>query len=97
MCTSITGSSQTLATPSHSDLIVKPDSKLILKGQGADIDINGESLVATLRGIQQRLAILHVNPELEAEWTELKQLGDQYRELEQELLAKQQMWSTLKK
>jgi hypothetical protein len=46
--------------------------------------------------IKERLNYLQVNPELEAEWLELKQLGDQYRKLEQHIRDKQATWSRLK-
>jgi hypothetical protein len=34
---------------------------------------------------------------LESEWNELRELGEQYRKLEADLLAKQKMWATLQK
>jgi hypothetical protein len=37
-----------------------------------------------------------VNTELESDWEELKELGDRYRELEAEIIAKQTMFNTLK-
>jgi hypothetical protein len=68
---------------------------LTLQGQEADIEINGVSLMTVLQGIQERLNILSPNPTLEAEWQELRALGEQYRKLEAELLEKQRMWSQL--
>ncbi len=47
--------------------------------------------------VESRLAILHPNPELEAEWSELAELRIKYVELERELLAKQQVFDILKK
>jgi hypothetical protein len=73
-----------------------PGGKLVLEGANADIEINGESLVATLRGIQDRLNILQPNVKLEQEWDQLRELGEQYRQLEKELEEKSQMWSALK-
>lgn len=70
--------------------------KLTLPGPDADIEINGVSLKHTLLGIQQRLALLQPNPELEAEWHQLRALGEQYRVLEAELLKKQHTWNTIK-
>jgi hypothetical protein len=32
---------------------------------------------------------MHVNPELETKWAELRALGEQYRKLEQHILDKQ--------
>jgi hypothetical protein len=68
---------------------------LTLRGQEADIEINGVSLMTVLQGIQERLNILQPNRTLEAEWHQLQELGEQYRKLEAELLEKQHMWSQL--
>jgi hypothetical protein len=70
--------------------------QLHLEGDGADIHINGESLMKTLQALEQRLNILRPNTELEAEWDQLRELGDQYRQLETELMEKQKMWNKLK-
>jgi hypothetical protein len=69
---------------------------IYLEGDGADIDINGKSLTATLQALEERLNILVPNTELEKEWVELKQLGDAYRKLEQDLTEKAAMWAALK-
>lgn len=68
-----------------------------LRGQKADIVVNGESMMQTLRNIQDRLNMLRPNPELEAEWDQLRELGEQYRKLESEFKEKSKMWNTLKK
>ena len=70
--------------------------KINLDGEGADIVIDGESLIGMLHRIQERLNILTPNPTLETEWDELRALGDQYRKLEQQLLDKQATWDRLK-
>lgn len=75
---------------------IKPKSTLTLTGEDADIDINGVSLMETLRGIQDRLNVLRPNPELESEWDELRAVGDRYRELERQFQEKSKMWKTLK-
>ena len=62
-----------------------------------DITLKGKSLSQTLDKIEQRLAILHPNPELEASWEQLKELGNQYRALEKDLIEKQKIWNILKK
>jgi hypothetical protein len=64
---------------------------------GADIKIGNVSLMDTLNTINSRLAILQVNPELEERWSELKELGDRYRELEKEIVGKEKVWNILKK
>ncbi len=62
-----------------------------------DVTIGDWSLKKAMDKIEQRLAILNPNPKLEAEWAELKELGDRYRELEQEIEAKMKTWEILKK
>lgn len=62
-----------------------------------DVKIQGKSLVDTLQSIEERLAILRPNPDLEEKWERLKTLGNMYRELEKEILEKQEMWNILKK
>lgn len=62
-----------------------------------DLTIDGKSLKDTLDNIESRLAILHPNKKLEEKWERLKALGDMYRELEREIIEKEQIWSTLKK
>jgi hypothetical protein len=68
-----------------------------LRGEQADIVMNGVSLNDTLKLIQDRLCMLRPNRELEAEWDQLRDLGEQYRKLENQLMEKQQAWDILKK
>jgi hypothetical protein len=70
--------------------------KIRLDGPGADIEINGESLIGMLRRIEERLNILTPNSKLESEWEELRALGEQYRKLEQYIKDKQATWDRLK-
>lgn len=70
--------------------------KIKLDGPGADIEINGESMIDMLRQIEQRLNILKPNEKLESEWEELRALGEQYRALEQHILEKMATWDKLK-
>ena len=44
-----------------------------------------------IESVESRLAMLQPNPKLEAEFDKLKQLGDQYRALEREILEKQKV------
>lgn len=67
-----------------------------LKGDNADILVNGRSLMDAIDALEQRLNILVPNPELEAEWDELRELGDRYRELERLCKEKGDMWAKLK-
>jgi len=78
-------------------LTVNQSGTIDLEGKNADIRVNGESLMETLRSIQDRLNMLRPNTELEAEWDQLRELGEQYRKLEAEFKEKSKMWDTLKK
>jgi hypothetical protein len=68
-----------------------------LKGEDADVVINGKSLRFTLEKLEERLAMLEPNHELEKEWSELKRLGDAYRQLEKDIQEKTKTWDILKK
>jgi hypothetical protein len=46
--------------------------------------------------VNKKLAILQPNPELEEQWSELKELRQRYVELEKELTEKTKMWNILK-
>lgn len=76
----------------ESTLQVQGDSEF-----AGDVTVKGRSLTEFMDLVEQRLRILRPNPALEAEWDQLRELGDQYRELEQQLTEKAQMWQTLKK
>ena len=78
-------------------LTVNQSGTIDLEGKNADIRVNGESLMETLRSIQDRLNMLRPNTELEAEWDQLRELGERYRKLEAEFKEKSKMWDTLKK
>ena len=71
--------------------------RLSLKGEDPDIDINGKSMKQWMERVEARLAMLEPNTKLEAEWQELKDLGDQYRALEKEIQEKMKTWDILRK
>lgn len=75
---------------------ITPSSTITLRGDDADIDVNGKSLMKTLAALEERLNMLTPNPEMEAEWDQLRELGERYRELEQQCKEKTQMWNKLK-
>ena len=79
------------------DSNVTPSGSLNLVGDSADIVINGQSLNATLAAIQERMGMLVPNPDLEAEWDQLRELGERYRELEKLCKEKSTVWNKLKK
>jgi hypothetical protein len=76
---------------------VTPSATLELQGNNADVVVNGESLMQTLQVLKDRLNWLQPNPDMEAEWDELRELGERYRELERQCQEKSQVWNTLKK
>lgn len=75
---------------------LKQSGMLSLRGENADIDINGKSLMKTLEALEERLNLMTPNPELEKEWDDLKKLGDRYRKLEKKCKEKAEVWNKLK-
>jgi hypothetical protein len=91
--TNTTGASDSwLNTNISNTLSVKGDAEF-----DGEVTVKGRSLAEFMESVEQRLRILRPNPDLEAEWDQLRVLGDQYRELEKQLIEKDQMWQTLKK
>ena len=62
-----------------------------------ELTINGVKLSERLDKIDERLGILHPNPELEERWENLRGLRQAYLELEKEILEKEKMWAILQK
>jgi hypothetical protein len=104
----LTTSSVTLAQPwvtttsgtsglTWANLSEPPSGRITLQGPNADIEVNGESLISAIRRIEERLNILKPNEKLEAEWDQLRELGEQYRALEKKLNEQSEMWNALKK
>jgi len=97
------GGVYTITSPSSSWQTIESDvNAKTLKVNGdaeftGDLTVKGKSIIEQLEKIEQRLAILHPNKKLEQKWERLKALGDMYRELEQEIIEKEQIWATLKK
>ena len=75
--------------------VVISDKGMEIK-EGGDIKIGSKSLSKAIEQIEERLGILHPNPELEDRWEQLKDLRRQYQELEKELLEKEKIWKILK-
>lgn len=71
------------------------DGKMRITGEDADIEMNGVSLKQTLHDLQERMAILQPNPELEKEFKELREARQQYIDLERNLLEKKEIWDRL--
>ncbi len=76
---------------------IAPSGQLNLVGDNADIVINGQSLNDTLTAIQERMGMLVPNPDMEAEWDQLRELSERYRELEKLCKEKSTAWNKLKK
>jgi hypothetical protein len=62
-----------------------------------EVTVKGKKLSEMFEKIEERLALLHPNPELEGKWDELRELSKRYKELEAEIIEKEKMWSILKK
>ena len=73
-----------------------PSTRISLSGEDADVEVNGWSLVAAVKRIEQRLGLFQPNHELEAEWSYLRELGEQYKKLEQHIQDKQATWDRIK-
>jgi hypothetical protein len=91
----ITGTSIGLS-PDY-NMKVEQSGQIDIKGEKADIRINGKSMNRWMEQVEQRLNILTPNPELEKEWDELRRLGERYRKLEKKCQEKAKMWEALKK
>ena len=90
-------SNLTIGSTSINSSITQTQSGIMeLRGENADLKINGRSLMSAIDALEQRLNILVPNPELEKEWDELRELGDRYRELERQCKEKGDMWAKLK-
>lgn len=61
-----------------------------------EVRIKGKSLTKSLERIEEKLAILHPNEELESKWEDLRNLRKAYMELEQEIIEKERVWKILK-
>jgi hypothetical protein len=76
----------------HNTLSVQGDADF-----NGDVRVKGRSLADFMEQVEQRLNMLQPNPELEAEWDELRELGERYRALEQKCNEKTKMWTRLKR
>ena len=93
--TGTTGAGSFRISPDY-NAVLTANGRMELKGNGADIDINGKSLKAWMEKVEERLNILTPNPELEKEWDELRRLGERYRRLEKKCQEKAEVWKKLK-
>ena len=84
--------SSAIGTP----MTVGKSGHLELRGEDADVVINGKSMSAWMIKVEERLNILTPNPELEKEWDDLRKLGERYRKLEKKCKEKAEVWKKLK-
>ena len=89
------GTNYTIASSSYSTTVEISNKGIDLK-EGADIKIEGVSLMQAIKNIEDRLAILHPNPKLEEKWEQLKELRNQYEALEKDILEKEKLMKILK-
>lgn len=82
----------TYANVSNGELHVKGDANF-----EGDITIKGKRISDSLERIEERLAILYPNEELEEKWENLRGLRKAYMELEAEIIEKQKIWGILKR
>jgi hypothetical protein len=62
-----------------------------------NLTVDGTNITSVLNDIRDRLGLLTRNLELEQDFDQLRDLANQYRELESRLKEKKQMWDILKK
>jgi len=83
-------------TINNNPTTVHIDADGLTMKEGADIKIGGKSLTEAIEKIEERLGILHPNPELEGRWETLKDLRRQYMEMEKDILEKEKIMKILK-
>ena len=74
---------------------IQPNNTVHIQGEDADLLINDKSLKTWMEKMEERLNILTPNPEMEAEWDQLRKLGERYRKLEKKCKEKSDMWNKL--
>ena len=93
----------TASSPYIINTTIAPSSKVSINSDGiamedgADIIFGNKSLKKRLDAIEARLAILDPNIQFEAEWDDLKRLGEEYRALEEVIKEKMAAWDVLKR
>ena len=61
-----------------------------------DLIVKGENITELLEDIKDRLVILRPNKELESRWDQLRELRQQYMEMERDILEKEEILRILK-
>jgi hypothetical protein len=87
----------TAATNTNANLVVQGNT-MIHGNLTVEGSINGDrSIEVRLDKIEERLAILRPNSDLESRWEKLRELRRQYNELEQECWEKEEIIRMLKR
>lgn len=98
--TATTTTGTTWTTPSVFVSNSSSSNQLEVKGD-ANIDgnliVKGVSINDSLERIEERLAILRPNEELEEKWEQLRGLRKAYMDLEAEIKEKEEVWKILKR
>ena len=76
----------------HRPVSIKGDAEI-----GGELTVGGKNIGESLDRIEKRLAILRPNAELEERWEKLRELGEEYRKLEKDILEKEHIYDILKK
>lgn len=79
-------------TSTQAPLVVYGDANI-----EGELTVRGVKLSDRLDAIEEKLAILHPNLELEEKWENLRGLRNAYVELEKEIREKEKIWSSLRK
>ena len=94
--TGLTYSTASNYTWAHNPATVIIDNNGLNLEKGTDIKVGGKSLMEAIDKIEERLGILKPNLELEERWNKLKELRQQYIDLEKDLLEKEKIMKILK-
>lgn len=89
----------TSTIPVSNPMTVNQTGTIELRGENADLIINGQGLKETLNEIKEALRIpnkLQRDENLEKNWDELRLAAEHYNKLLKEYKEKQQVWNTLK-
>jgi hypothetical protein len=85
-----------ITSAGYGNSYVSIDSDGITMKDGTDITIGDRKLGDILATLEDRLAILRPNEELESKWESLKELRRQYEALEKDILEKEKIMKILK-
>lgn len=88
-----TGTTWVTADPSLKGATLSVKGNADFEGE---VKIGGKNIADMFEKIEERLAILHPNPELEEKWENLRGLRKAYMELEAEIIEKEKVWKILK-